>query len=140
MSNKCDFLTPSVWSDHFSCHIHPATVTAFNVNHLYWLPADLLADAIIQLRNLEELSVKDTEISLPILAKVLNSCSEITKLDFSFRFERDWKNLPDSLKKVAQDSFVVNLKRMTCLKISTCVLDARDYRHDPWQPILLFLR
>jgi len=111
---------------------------------LYWLPGQLLADAIIQMKKLEELSVNDTKVSLPILAKILNTCLEITKLDFSFRFEDDWTNLQDyGVRKVILDSMAQNFKRITCLKMSTCVCDAGDYNqynHDPWKPILLFLR
>ena len=144
ISNRCFFLTPSKWRVYLKQHINANTVTSFNVNHLYWLPGQLLADAIIQMKQLKELSVNDTKVSLPILAKILNTCLEVTKLDFSFRFEGDWKNLQDyGVKKVILDSMAQNFKRITCLKVSTCVLDARDYKqynHDPWIPILLFLR
>ena len=110
------------------------------MNHLYWLPGDLLADAITQMKSLKELGVKDTKVSLSLLANILNVCLEITHLDFSFRFEEDWINLQVGLKKVILDSMALNFKRLTCFKVSTCVHDARDYRHDPWQPILQFLR
>ena len=118
----------------------PSAVTTFNVNHNYWLPAELLAGAIIQMENLEELCIKDTLISLTTMANILTHCSEVTQLDFSFRFEEDWKNVDDGLKVAILDSLSPNFKKLTSLKISTCVLDARDYRHDPWRPILSFLR
>jgi len=142
ISNRCFYLTPSIWPVYFKQHIIPATVTSFNVNHLYWLPAELLANGIFQMKNLEELGIKDTQVKLPILADILNrtGSSKLVKLDFGFRFEKDWKNLQDDLKKVVLDSMAVRFKKLTCLKVSTCVHDARDYRHDPWQPILSFLR
>ncbi len=92
------------------------------------------------MKNLEELGVKDTQVTLPILADILNGSPELVKLDFGFRFEKDWKTLKEDLKKVVLDSMVVRFKKLTCLKVSTCVHDARDYRHDPWQPILSYLR
>jgi len=95
-------------------HINSNTVTSFNVNHLYWLPGQLLADAIIQMEKLKELAIKDTKVSLLILAKILNTCPGITKLDFSFRFEDDWKNLQDyGVRKVILDSMTQNFKRIT---------------------------
>ena len=96
--------------------------------------------AIIKMKSLKELGVKDTKVSLFHLANILNVGVEMTSLDFSFQFEEDWKNLQAGLKKVILDSMALNFKRLTCFKVSTCVDDARDYRHDPWQPILQFLR
>ncbi len=73
ISSRCFFLSPSSWGVYFNQHIIPTAVTTFNVNHLYWLPGDLLADAIIQMKSLKELGVKDTKVSLSLLAQQLNS-------------------------------------------------------------------
>ncbi len=97
------------------------------------MPADLLRAGLIQMENLEELCTKDTQVSLPILAEVLNTCSDITKLDFSFRFEKDNTTSLESL-------FTQSFLKLSSLNISSCVHDAKHYRHDPWMPILRFLR
>jgi len=108
---------------------------------LYWLPSGLLGDAIIQMKSLEELGIRDTKVPLPILDKVLNACPEIRKLDFSFIFEALWKEMKESVESentVILDSMKFNFQKLTCLKISTSVMDARDYLHDPWQVLFLF--
>jgi len=89
------------------------------------------------MKALEEVSVRDTKVSLPMLADILKTCSKITKLDFSFRFEEEWENYGP--KKALLDSLDHSFKKLKCLKILTCVQEFRDYRHDPWQPIMTLL-
>ncbi len=79
------------------------------------------------MENLEELSIKETKVSLPHLARVFELCPKITKLDFTLR-ERNWEDIQDAVKKQEHSSIksiIQGFKRLTCLKISTSFLDAR---------------
>jgi len=93
------------------------------------------------MENLEELSIKETKASLPHLARVFELCPKMTKLDFTFR-EKNWEEIQDALKKqkYSSESIIQGFKKLTCLKISTSFLDARDYLNDPWLVIIRMLR
>ncbi len=138
ISNKCFFLSPSSFSHFFDHHILPDLVRSINLNSCYWLPPQLLYDAIVQMKALEDLSIRDTKVPPPMLAEMLNNCPKITKLDFSFRYEKDWKNYHP--KNALGDSLSRNLNRIKCLKILACADNVTEYRHDPWKPILFLLR
>jgi len=87
--------------------------------------------------NLEHLGINDTKVSLPHLIKVLDTCHEITKLDFSYRHLPGMEN---ENNKFATGSVKEAFKKLTSLKISTAVLDARDFVNDPWFFIIKMLR
>ena len=91
------------------------------------------------MKNLEELYVKDTQISFPHLAKVFGACKKITKLDFSYR-EKNWEDVKENLLEKNVVSIAEGFKKLTGLKITTCSLDARDYLNDPWLLIIRILR
>jgi len=136
----CYYLKPCSWDAYFTRYICPDSITKFNANHSYWLPGQWLCDNILQLKNLTDLSIKDTKISLPQLARVLEVAHQkITKLDFSYTHEKC------SLKALAEHPLSATLvieafKRLRHLKITTSVLDAEDYVNDPWVFIVKMLR
>ena len=90
---------------------------------------------------LEELSIKETKVSFPDLARVLEHCPKITKLDFTF-YETKWEEIRDAVMKEPHsiDSIIQGFKKLTCLKMSTRFLDARDYVNDPWVILIRLLR
>ena len=87
--------------------------------------------------NLEDLGVSDTKCSLLQLAKVLETCKTIIKLDFSFHH---LPGIENENKKFGITSVKEAFKKLTSLKISTAVRDARDFVNDPWFFILKMLR
>jgi len=93
------------------------------------------------MKNLEELSIKETKVSLPHLARVLEHCPKITKLDFTF-YEKKWEEIQDAVMKEPYSiNFIIQgFKKITCLKMSTRFLEARDYLNDPWVIIIRLLR
>ena len=111
----------------------------FDVNDCYWLPPELLSDAVIKLENLEQLNIRGTKVSVPHLARVFKACKKITQLDFSF-VEKSWEEILDVAGKESMGIITKGFKKLTSLKISTWWMDARDYLDDPWLLIIRILR
>jgi len=109
------------------------------VNNCYWLPAQQICDAVVQLANLEQLNVNGTKVSLPDLTRVFTNCKKITKLDFRF-VEKSWEEVLSIVGKEKMDMVIEKFKALTSLKVSTWWLDARDYLDDPWVLIIRILR
>ena len=143
VSFKYHFLTgPSPWDSYLTQHIcFPLNITSLQLNDCYWMPADILRQVITKLENLQELGVKDTQVTFSHLAKVLRTCQKITKLEISYR-EQNWYELKRSLTEEnnMMDAIIYGFKKLTCLKIATCFHDARDYLNDPWLLIIRILR
>lgn len=89
------------------------------------------------MRNLEHLGISDTKVSLLHLAKVLDTCKTITKLDFSYHH---LPGIENENNHFATKSVKEAFKKLTSLEISTAVLDARDYVNDPWFFLIKILR
>jgi len=85
------------------------------------------------MENLEELSIKGTKISLPHLARIFELCPKITQLDFTC-YEIKWEDIQKAVMEQNHsiDSIIQGFKKLTSLKVSTSILDARDYLNDPW--------
>jgi len=64
--------------------ISPLLITTFEATNCYWLPAEVLSDAIVAMVNLEDLAINGTQLSLSHLATIFGSCEKIIKLDFNF--------------------------------------------------------
>ncbi len=79
----CYFLTVSRWGSFFQQHIDPLSLTSFEANHCYWLPPQVLVDSVVEMINLEELEVLDTQVTLMHLLKAFVSCTNISKLAVS---------------------------------------------------------
>lgn len=109
------------------------------MSNCYWLQADLLCDAIVQLKHLQELDVKGTKVSFSHLVRVLGTCQKITKLGFSV-LEKKWEEIQTVVgTKVNMDTITEGFKKLTSLNISTSFLDARDYLNDPWLVLIQIL-
>ena len=91
----------------------------------------------MKLKNLNDLSIKDTKISLSQLARVLETCQKIVRLDFSYKHKEGFLK---ALVEHPLSSVIEAFKRVTHLKITTSVLDAKDYLNDPWIFITNLLR
>jgi len=99
---------------------------------------------MVEMLNLQSLAIKDTRVSLPHLGRILDHCKKITKLEFSYHHLSE-DNLPGLIN--VNNQFIDTtrpvqeaLKKLTCLKVSTAVMDARDYENDPWFFIIKLLR
>jgi len=139
VNHKSSFFTPTSWSKFIDEYISLDTITECNLNNLYWLPADLLISNIIQMPNLEELSIKSTQVcTIRQVAKIMQACPHIVKIDFTYT-EKTQKEIWDSLREEnLLDSFVTGFLRLTSLKMSTTVLytndqDSSDYADEPWE-------
>jgi len=137
ISPRSYFLTSTLWNDFFTQYITPELITNFSANSCYWLPENQLCDQIVKMANLEDLGISDTKVSFPQLARVLDTCRKITKLDFSYHH---LPGMDNSNNQFATTSVKEAFKRLTSLKISTAVLDAVDYENDPWVFIIKMLR
>ena len=71
-------------------------ITVFDCSSCYWIPAADLLQSIVQLENLQELSVQDTKIGLENLPQIFAKCQQISKLGVSLAE----KNLEEYLKDV----------------------------------------
>jgi len=119
--------------------VAPSSISIFNVADCYWIPAGQLCSAIARMGNLEKLTISGTKMSLAHLPKIFQTCKKITALDFSYN-EKTWEEIQGILKKEELNLIIENFKKITCLKISTVFLDARDYLHDPMLLIIRILR
>ena len=105
-----------------------------NLNHLYWMPAQLLESTIIQMPELKELSIKGTQVcTVHQVAKVLQHCPKILKLDFTFT-EKTVEEIANGLKKenISLDSLTKSFQKLTSLRISTTTVPDLDPYKDPW--------
>jgi len=109
------------------------------MSNCYWLPPDLLCDAVVRLKHVQELDVKGTKVSFSHLVRVFGTCQKITKLGFSV-LEKKWENIQTVVgDKVNMDIITEGFKNLTCFRVSTAFLDARDYVNDPWLVIIQIL-
>ncbi len=86
-----------------------------NLNHLYWMPAQLLESTIIQMPELKELSIKGTQVcTVHQVAKVLQHCPKILKLDFTFT-EKTVEEISNGLKKenISLDSLTKSFQKLS---------------------------
>jgi len=133
---------PKCWNTFFNQQASsPSSITSFNANNCYWIPAERLCYAVVKMENLEELSIKETKVSLPHLARVFELCPKITKLDFTCR-EIKWEEIQKEVveQNHSIDSIIQGFKKLNSLQVSTRIHDARDYLNDPWLIIIRMLR
>lgn len=139
INKKCSFLSPRSWEMFFTRHISPESISKFDSNNCYWIPGEQMHDTIILMKDLQELCVKGTKLSLTQLANILKICQKVIKLDFSYQHH---KGLLKALLENPLSNPVVKdvFKKLKCLKISTSVRDAKNYFNDPWVFILKMMR
>lgn len=137
VSYKSYFLSqPRSWNTFLHQHSpHPSSITILNVENCYWMPIQLLSNAIVKMVNLEELIIKGTKMSLPHLAPVFGSCKKIIKLDFNF-LEKKWEEIQ---VVVNLDTIIQGFKKLITLKMSTSIEEIRAYVNDPWVLIIRML-
>ena len=127
--SQCYFLALSPWKQFFQQHITASVLTLFDASHCYWLPADTLVTAIIQMTNLEELKVEDTKISLGHLPQVFQACQKISQLGFTLTEKNLDKYQKDVMNKVSLDWMKQGFSRLTRLKIFAFALDENCYEN-----------
>ena len=92
---------------------------------------------------LEELSIKGTQVCTVVqVAKILQSCPKMKKLDFTYT-EKSQEEILSGLEKenISLESFATSFKKLTGLKLSTTVPDRKhDVFKDPWLVIIKMLR
>ena len=113
MISQYYFLTPMYCDCLFQKHFSPLSLTSFDTSHVYWIPAKTLANAVVQMHNLEELSCQDTKLSLVHLLQIFKTCTKILKLSFSLL-----ETVLDAFQEVPE-SFLDGFGRLTHLKILT---------------------
>jgi len=95
------------------------------------------------MENLEELSIKDTQVcTVHQVAKILQSCPKIKKLEFTYT-EKTQEEIASGLKKenISLDSLTAAFQKLTSLKMSTTVPDQQyDIYKDPWLLLIKILR
>ena len=142
INKHCFFFTPRVWSKFVEQHIALDSIKVFNANHFYWLPGHLLCSTIIQMKNLEELHIKGTQVcTVHQVAKILQSCPKIKKLEFTYT-EKSQEEIADGLKKenISLESLTAGFQQLTSLKLSTTVPDPQhDVFKDPWLLLIKML-
>lgn len=118
--------TSQSWANFFKEHVSAHSISAFNASHSYWLSGEVLLDSIIQMNQLEELCVQDTEISLTHLARIFEACPKLVNLSFSLReinLDRYQTDTEQVLKEVALLS--QGFAKLTHLKIFCTTLDLK---------------
>ncbi len=136
------YFTPASWSLFVQKHITLDSIKIFNINHVYWLPGDLLESTILKMPNLEDLSIKGTQVcTVRKVAKIMQSCPKIKKLDFTYTektqdelYKYDDLKGPEEGEYLSADGF----QRLTSLKLSTTVHEF-DGQKDPWILIISLL-
>lgn len=92
--------------------------------------------------NLEDLDINGTETSLKELAQILKACPKITKLNFSYEHkEGHQENESEILGEISSAAAIKEVfKKLTSLKVTTSVMDPKEYVNDPWFFIFKMLR
>jgi len=97
------------------------------------------------MKKVEELGVKGTQVcTIHQVAKILQSCPMIKKLDFTYT-EKTQEEIADGLKEenISLDSLTESFQKLTSLKMSTTVRTVpdpqQDVFNDPWLVILKIL-
>ena len=97
------------------------------------------------MENLEELHIKGTQVcTVHQVAKILQSCSKIKKLEFTYS-EKSQEEIADGLKKenISLQSLTAGFQKLTGLKLSTTVRDPPhdifDVFKDPWLLLIKML-
>jgi len=88
--------------------------------------------------NLTELSIQDTRISLQYLPCVFEACQQIVKLGFSLS-KQSLKQYIDNGEESKADLMTNGFRRVTQLKIFTCLALSRNNDIEPWLPTLRVL-
>ena len=86
--------------------------TVFNANSCYWIPPGVIVHNVILMKNLQELYILDTQVSLNHLPRVFTNCQKITRLGLSLA---GLMTLKDVQKQRA--SLKRGFKRLTHLSI-----------------------
>ena len=129
INHKCSFFTLSSWSRFIDQYVSLDVIRILNINHLYWLPAELLESTIMKMPKLEDLSIKGTQVcTVRQVAKILQACPNIRKLDFTYT-EKTQEDIADGLKKenISDDCLVSRFRKLTTLKLSTTVADSKKH-------------
>ena len=121
--SRCYSINPDNWLLFFRQHVNPSSVTTFDASHVYWLPADLLCSYIMQMTNLEELCVQDTQINLTHLARIYEACPKLVKLSFSLL--EDTLDCYDTDGGLEEATVSQGFAKLTHLKIYTFSLDKK---------------
>lgn len=90
------------------------------------------------MENLGDLNIKGTKVSLEDLAQILEACPNITRLDFSYEHKEDHQENETEISSSPAIKEV--FKKLTSLKITTSVMDPKEYVNDPWVFIFKMLR
>jgi len=142
ISEESFYFTSTSWSLFIKEHITLESIKIFNINNVYWLPGDLLESTLLKMSNLEELSIKGTQVcTVRQVAKILQACPKIKKMDFTFT-EKTQEEIGDGLKSFVNDNLSIDcFKKLTSLKLSTTVTASQlDGPTDPWILIIIILR
>ena len=136
VNHRSFYFTPTSWNQFIDKYITLDSIKVCNLNHLYWLPADLLVTTILQMPNLEELCIKGTQVcTFPQVAKLLKTCLKVLMLDFTYTEKKEEEIWSSLLKEddVSRDDLIAGFRKLTRLKMSTTALDAKnDILNDPW--------
>jgi len=102
---------------YFWRYIDPTTITVFNVNHCYWIPpGDLVLNTML-MRNLEELNVLDTQVTLKKLSLVFPRCQKITRLSLSLAGMKSLDDVECTFDWASEECMKECFKRLTHLSI-----------------------
>jgi len=93
---------------------------------------------------LEELHIKGTQVCTVVqVAKILQSCPKIQKLDFTYT-EKSQEEILSGLEKesISLESFATSFEKLTSLKLSTTVPNPKQdaFKDDPWLLVIKILR
>lgn len=142
INEQCNYFTPASFSFFIEEHINLAKLKIFSINHVYWLPGELLFNTILNMPELEEMSIKGTQVcTVWQVAKILQSCPLIKKVDFTYT-EKTVEELENGLtmENISLDSITAGFQRLNIIKLSTTVADPQhDVLKDPWHLIIKIL-
>jgi hypothetical protein len=129
-----DYTLSSVtFQEYFQLCTDPELVRYVNISHCYWLPHEILTQAICGLPNLEEIHLQDTQLTFNHTSQILQKCPKITRLSMSIQ-KTHW----DAIKEVMAAGMSTTLKealgRLSHLRISW--IASPPY----WHPLLHLLK
>lgn len=132
-------ISPTSWNRFFRENINHIAVAVFDASNCYWLSEELLLKTVIQMSNLKELYVHNTNISLVNLPVVFKACGKLVRLSFSL-VKSSLDVYENSTGGESLEWMLLGFQRLTHLKIFTINFSIFDYLHETWLATLRVLR
>ena len=134
VSFEKDFtLSSAAFQEYFQLCTDPELVRYVNISHCYWLPHEILTQAICCLPNLEEINLQGTQLTFNHTSQILLKCPNVTRLSMSIQ-KTHWAAISEVMADGMSTALKEALGRLSHLRISW--IASPPY----WEPLLFLFK